>query len=302
MKKTIALVTRIRREDYTILEFVKYYERLGVNKIILINNNMSSDNQHPDLILKDEINSGLVTIIDCTNSNIPPDKLYIPELANYVNNSKDIYDYYMLFDADEYLDLNKSFNTIGDYIEYLESKNGNNVIDEICLNWTITINCDIIFKEPKHKFFETYNKYCTKEIGCGKKIISDRFLKKYPNKVFIHYVFRKKDEDILQKDGNGNDIKPFTSIDLLPDNFTKTVKLKHMNITSVENFIERRAAYYSAFKYPDYIKISKLISNKRFNLDKQNLVDICNYFCNKYNVNFNNINDTDLKPRIVNFK
>lgn len=98
----IALCVIAKNENNYIIEFVEHYKKLGVNTIFLYDNN-DINGEKFDLILNTYVSNNFVKIIDIRGKTCYQLKAYND---CYEKNSKN-YDWFMFFDVDEYLILEK---------------------------------------------------------------------------------------------------------------------------------------------------------------------------------------------------
>ena len=98
----IALCVIAKNENNYIIEFVEHYKKLGVNTIFLYDNN-DINGEKFDLILNTYVSNNFVKIIDIRGKTCYQLKAYND---CYEKNSKN-YDWFMFFDVDEFLVLEK---------------------------------------------------------------------------------------------------------------------------------------------------------------------------------------------------
>ena len=96
------LVVIAKNENLYIREFIEYYFLIGVDNIILCDNN-DLDGESFEYILKNFINSGFVKILNYRGKKNFQIISYQEVYLKYLNN----YNWFMFFDVDEYLILPK---------------------------------------------------------------------------------------------------------------------------------------------------------------------------------------------------
>lgn len=108
----VALITCCKHEEINIKEFIDYYQNLGIDHIFLCDNN---EHEYPvklEDILGEYISSGFVSVENFFGVDnivhIFYDHVYFRE--------KDNYDWFCVFDADEFLTFHKKYNNIKDYL------------------------------------------------------------------------------------------------------------------------------------------------------------------------------------------
>ena len=105
-KKKICICTLGKEENKYTREFVQFYEKIGVDKIFLYDNN-HEDGERFDEVIEDYINKGFVEIIDWRGKKL----LQLSSMNDcYKKNNKN-YDWLIFYDIDEYINL-KSYSNI----------------------------------------------------------------------------------------------------------------------------------------------------------------------------------------------
>ena len=126
-------------ENLYIKEFVEHYESIGVNKIIIFDNN-NKDGEIFEDIINDYINNDFVNIINYRDCK----KCQYKSYEECYNKYKNKYDWFLFFDVDEYLIL-PNYNNIH---EFLEDKIFNQ-FDVIHVNWVFYDDNDLIFYDNR---------------------------------------------------------------------------------------------------------------------------------------------------------
>ena len=133
----VALCCIGRLENRYALEFVKYYNNLGIDHIYIYDNNYDGEENFED-VLQSYIDSKFVSIINCRNKLSYQTIAYESCYYHYGNK----YDYILFFDFDEYLVLKNNLSIK----EYLSQNNG---FDVICINWKIYDDNDLIYDDGR---------------------------------------------------------------------------------------------------------------------------------------------------------
>ena len=119
----IALCTRIRRANRFIKEYIDYYLNLGVDTIFIGDNNRQDDqfdDHNVKEYLKEYIDNNKVVYVDISKfKNVETCHSQFEHLI--YNDYKNYYDYIMLFDYDEFLNLNGYFKNFKEWLEYLNT-------------------------------------------------------------------------------------------------------------------------------------------------------------------------------------
>ena len=135
----ICLCTPGKQENKYIREFVEFYEKMGVDKIYLYDNNNVDGEKFEDVI-KDYINNGYVEISDWRGK----DKQLINMMNDCYQKNSGKYDWLMFYDVDEFIHL-KNYQNIKEFL--IEKKfNG---CQKIYLNWVMHTDNDLLHYENK---------------------------------------------------------------------------------------------------------------------------------------------------------
>ena len=140
-KSGVCVCSICKNENLYIKEFVEYHHLLGVNKIIIYDNN-DINGEEIKKPLEYYIKKNFVDIIDVRGLS----SIQIPIYNFCYQNNKNIYDWITFLDIDEYIYI-KNNETFDNYI-YNESLEK---CELIFLNWMIYNDNDLIlyFKERK---------------------------------------------------------------------------------------------------------------------------------------------------------
>ena len=131
----ICICTIGKEENKYIREFVKYYEKYGVDKIFLYDNN-DINMEHFDDVIKDYIDKDYVKIFNLRGIEKP----HFKALNDcYIRYNKE-YDWFLFYDIDEYIHL-LDYNNIKDYL----SEKKFNKCKKIYLNWVFHTDNNLIY-------------------------------------------------------------------------------------------------------------------------------------------------------------
>lgn len=138
----VCLCVIAKNENLYVREFVEHYKKIGYNNIFIYDNN-DKNGEHFEEVINDYIQNGFVKIIDFRdkNENVPQLDAY---RDCYSRNSK-IYNWISFYDMDEFLEINKKYNTIKDLLN-------DNIFDHcqnIKINWLMLVNYNILYFEDK---------------------------------------------------------------------------------------------------------------------------------------------------------
>ena len=121
----ICICTIGKKENRYVKEFVQFYEKMGVDKIFLYDNNEENDEKFEDVI-NDYINKGFVEISNWRGKN--NQTINMMNDCYQKNNQK--YDWLIFYDIDEYIHL-KNYTNIKDFLNEVKFDKCNNIY----LNW-----------------------------------------------------------------------------------------------------------------------------------------------------------------------
>ncbi len=133
------LIVIIKNENMYIREFIEHYFFLGIDNIIICDNN-DLDGEHTEFILNDFIKSGFIKILNYRGKRKYQVLSYQQVYLKYLN----YYDWFMFFDADEYLILpnHKNIHHLFNTINYDE-------FDIIHVNWIYYDDNELIYYDNR---------------------------------------------------------------------------------------------------------------------------------------------------------
>jgi hypothetical protein len=99
-KSEVCICTIGKEENRYIKEFVEHYKKLGVDKIFLYDNNKKKGERF-DSILSEYIKEGFVEIFNYRGIIAPQLKVF----EKCYNKHKNLYDWFIFFDIDEFIHL-----------------------------------------------------------------------------------------------------------------------------------------------------------------------------------------------------
>ena len=214
--RKLCLCTVGKNDNIYIKEFVQFYEKWGVDKIFLYDNNDLKGENFSDII-NDYINKGLVEVIDYRGKN----ENIINMLDNCYQKNYEKYDWLAFFGIDEFIHL-KNYTNIKEFLNEQKFNNCQKIYlnlvfhtdkdlyhyDNKSLQEKFPIKEDILKKKP-YNFVKTIIKghisnvkieslnYLTQNIGgCnsnGRKTGLKSFIKDvqdFENYYIIHYSFK----------------------------------------------------------------------------------------------------------------
>ena len=145
--KGVGMCSLCKNENLYSKEFVTYYQKLGIKKIIIYDNN-DIDGEKPEDVLQDFIKSNFIEIIDIRGFK----SAQIPANNHCYKKYRNQFDYIAFFDFDEFLVIqnNKSIN------EYLYDSKFDKC-ESILLNWEMYGDSDLV-KYDNRTMIERFTK------------------------------------------------------------------------------------------------------------------------------------------------
>ena len=244
----------IKQESLYLEEFIEYYIKLGIKKMILYDNN-DLDDENLNYLLNKTIFQDFIEIIDYRGISHAQKKAY----NDCYNNNKYIYDWIAFFDIDEFLYLN-GFQNINEFLSLSRFKKCSSIL----INWRYYGDNDYIYYEPKPlaiRFSKPFKfpKNHTANIyiyGAAKSIIKGGL-----NITWTHFPHFLNSSTICRPNGS------IISNPLSPPNY-KNAFIKHYTTKSTEEYL---------------IKLFKGKVNSYYNLDLETL----KFWITKYYFLFN---------------
>ena len=266
-KITICLCVIAKNENLYVREFVEYYYKIGYNKIFIYDNN-DKEGETFNSIINDYIKKDFVELIDFRGRN----SLSRPQLDAYKdcyfkNNKK--YDWLSFFDMDEFLELNKKYKNIQDFL--------NDKIFEQCqnikINWIIYYNKNNLYYKniPLQQRITqfTYADLSNKHI---KSTVRGNLSENYWNKMGNPHTSLLN----FTSCSSSGEIVKFDSPYIFPPDYTNA-KLKHYYYKSFEEFCikikrgkgDRPLTEKNKIIYQDFIELYKKSKN---NVEKTKII------------------------------
>jgi hypothetical protein len=239
-KNGICLCTIGKNENLYIREFVEYYYSLGINKIIIYDNNDLNGERFEDII-KDFIKIKFVDIIDIRGLS----SMQIPIYNYCYQKNKGLYDWIGFLDFDEYLFIKNISNV--DY--YFYNKNFKKC-QLIFFNWLV-FNDNELIKYDNRKLQDRFN--TSTKFFQGKSFVRGGFNNLLiPSTLIpginIHYFCDSKGNRIYPKSFVPN-LKEIDPIAYIRHYYTKTVEEFCLKITKGNAHFHK-----NHFGYADVLK------------------------------------------------
>ena len=182
----IALLCVGKNEEEHLLEFINHYINLGITTIFFGDNNDIGNNSQYD-VLKPYIDGGKVQYYNYQGIEDIQHKFY----TDIYFQEKDNYDWYCVFDCDEFLDLKNRFSNIEEFLTQKEFKN----TDIVFVKWEYRIHENFpLYHKINLPYKELYTKTVHK-IYKGVYFTGLKSIIRYSNnikRVSIHFPFYKE--------------------------------------------------------------------------------------------------------------
>ena len=251
-KSGVCICSICKKENLYIREFVQYHFLLGVNKIIIYDNN-DINGEELEKLLENYIKKKFVDIIDVRGLS----SIQIPIFNFCYQNNKKFYDWIAFLDIDEYIFIKNNVN----FNNYIYNKRFEKC-ELIFLNWMIYNDNDLIKYENKSLSERFKNPKCL--FNQGKSLIRGGFTdliipSTHIPGINIHYFCNSNGKRIYPKNFYGN------IIDIDSKAF-----IKHYYTKTVEEFcrkIKKGNAHFHK-EHPNYIETIKNRINLFFTFNK----------------------------------
>ena len=213
-------------------EFVEYYHKLGISKIILYDNN-DLDGEHFEDSIGDYIENGFVEVIDYRGRK----KCQIDAYNNCIINYLKDFDWICFFDFDEYLHID-GFDSIVDWL----SQDKFNYCQLIHVNWMVYDDNNLV-ENPTKKVVETFkNPKMPFDFKKALNVPENAHVKSIINKNGANLRFTWNPHSPTQfsfcKDCNGNFINGFSPF-LLPIRHN-SAHIKHYMMKTISEYINNK--------------------------------------------------------------
>ena len=127
----ICLCVIAKNENLYAREFVEYYKKIGYDKIFIYDNN-EINGEYFEEVINDYVKNGFVNIINFRGRN-PNSNPQVPAYRDCYQRNNKLFDWLSFFDMDEFLEINKKYNSIKDFL----SDKIFEFCDNIKINWLL---------------------------------------------------------------------------------------------------------------------------------------------------------------------
>ena len=265
-KSEVCLCTLGKEENKYAKEFVEHYKKYGIDKIIIYDNN-DLDGEKFETVLSDYIRNKYVEIKNFRGKL----KIQLKVLNDCYKNNNKIFDWFAMFDMDEFIYL-KNFKNIKKFLNDKRFKKCNLIHFNRVFH---TDNNQLYYKN--RSLFQRFPKYKTKIVSVKSILRGHLFNINIKSQHAINYKYKACD-------GFGHFINQSRK---KPD--FKYYYLDHFFFKSTEEYIEkvnRGDCYYILSKKIKFNKIKFYFSHNKMTIEKINLLESktgvnLNYFRNK---------------------
>lgn len=259
----VCICTLGKRENRYIREFIDHYNKYGVDKIFLYDNN-NIDEERFETLISDYIENNFVEIFNYRGKIAPQFKIYD---ECYKNNNK-IYDWIIFYDIDEFIYL-QNYSNIKDFL----SKNIFNNCKSIYLNCIRHTDNDLLYYDNR-TLVERFP-----EINWNSKMYTVKTILRGNLKGIIFKTTHWLDRRIEGCDINGETILPNEYKKLINNINTSIIKKNHIDhycFKSTEEFINKLNKTDGVFGDNNKIRMHKInlyFSYNKLTLDKINYIE-----------------------------
>ena len=232
----IALLCVGKNEEKHLTEFIDHYINLGISTIYFgDNNDIGNDKQY--IVLKPYINKGIVKYYNYQGIVDIQHKFY----TDIYFKEKDNYDWYCVFDCDEFLDLKNKFRSIHEFLSQKEFDD----TDSIFVKWEYRISENFpLYHKIDGPYKEIYTKpvyrYINDKIVTGLKSI----FRYSPNieRVSLHYpLFFDTYKPIIKFGDNYQKINIISSSvnETITEINNNNISLVHYYFKSCDEYVDK---------------------------------------------------------------
>lgn len=279
MKKKVAICAIAKLENLYLREWVDYYYNMGVDNIILYDNN-DLDGEYPQWVIGDYIANGFVKYEDVRGKH----RYQLASYNNCYKKYKNEFEWLGFLDIDEFWYINPSYN-ISDVLNDERFPNS----FALMLNWLCYGDCNLVhydgrkiqerFQNPSTPFdIESNGGLINKVYKCFVRVHDNHdvtfFDAGYPAYNNDYGVFDKKFYFLDKEDFSyqGKDIPPNE------DFYKNTISyIKHYRTLTIEEFLHKRFcrrgyADYASFHNKEFI-MKLFWDQNEWTQEKQDIVD-----------------------------
>ena len=264
----ICLCVLAKNENLYVREFVEHYQKLGYNNIYIYDNN-DKNGENFEEVINDYIQNGFVKIIDFRERDKSSKPIFDAYKDCYSEN-KNLYDWLSFFDMDEFLELNKKYKKIQDFL----NDKIFNKCQNIKINWLMYKNNNNIYYEnkPLQQRIKTFNNNDSANRHIKSTVKGNILINYWENSWNPHTSNLK----IMSCSSSGKVVK-FDSPFNYPPDYTNAI-LKHYYYKSFEEYcikIKRGKADLVKNNSNEFVnsKYYQLLNENKNNFEKLNILN-----------------------------
>lgn len=223
----ICVCTFAKNQNLYINEFVEFYQKIGINKIFLYDNN-DEDGENFEDILKFYINNGTVEIINWRGKSAEYEKMMSDCYQNnYIN-----YDWLLFYEIDEYIHIKEN----NDLKLFLSDQKFDNC-ECIYLNWLFHTDNNLIYYDNRtlQERFPVPEPNPQKNNSNVKHFVKT-IMKGHGKMIEINNIYKLSD-NLKGCDGNGN--QPIFNGNEMIENDFENNYIIHYSCKSTEEFLNK---------------------------------------------------------------
>ena len=223
----ICICTFAKNQNLYINEFVEFYQKIGINKIFLYDNNDENGEKFDD-ILKLYINNGTVEIINWRGKNAEHEEMMSDCYKNnYIN-----YDWLIFYEIDEYIHIKEN----NDLKLFLSDQKFDNC-ECIYLNWLFHTDNNLIYYDNRtlQERFPIPEPNPQKNNSNVKHLVKT-IMKGHGKIIEINNIYKLSD-NLKGCDGNGNP-PIFNGYEMVENDFENNYII-HYSCKSTEEFLKK---------------------------------------------------------------
>jgi hypothetical protein len=223
----ICICTFAKNQNLYINEFVEFYQKIGINKIFLYDNNDENGEKFDD-ILKLYINNGTVEIINWRGKNAEHEEMMSDCYKNnYIN-----YDWLIFYEIDEYIHIKEN----NDLKLFLSDQKFDNC-ECIYLNWLFHTDNNLIYYDNRtlQERFPIPEPNPQKNNSNVKHLVKT-IMKGHGKIIEINNIYKLSD-NLKGCDGNGN--PPIFNGNEMVENDFENNYIIHYSCKSTEEFLKK---------------------------------------------------------------
>ena len=261
--KTI-LCSIAKKENLYIKEFVEHYFTIGINKIVIYDNN-DETGEKMDQILNEYIERGYIDIINYRGKK----GAQMLSFNDCYSKNKNLFDWIMFFDIDEYLILNE-YKNINNFLRNKKYKE----CDVIQINWVIFDDNDLISYDNR-----PLNIRFTRPLY--KQIVENRYVKSisrtYVNLKWVDPHSPSGKFNVCNINGKKTINESVMKTNIALQSKLKKPYLKHFKYKTVEEYygekLYKGSVYYEDTKWEFFIDNNYFFQINKWNKKKENIIN-----------------------------